>query len=198
MGLQVPRTTFSRKTKTYLPTGEPVEFVGRGAVTAEHIAAAAKLIAVQPCADAVGQRADEITGTGELQRSVNGVGIVHLGDKAYADIALDGCTELGEALEDRGDVCMEVARVEPADIHPVYAQRAALEVVDAQKDVDQRGLPCGANGGLTGGEGGDQGYGRTRAVVPDNGEGLARFDGQIDVAERQGVAFGVTKAEVPF
>lgn len=66
VGLQTPRTTFSRKTKTYLPAGEPVEFVGRGAVAAEHVAAAAKLITVQPCADAVGQRADEIYGAGEL------------------------------------------------------------------------------------------------------------------------------------
>ena len=51
---------------------------------------------------------------------------------------------------------MEVARVEPADVHSIHAQRAALEVVDAQKNIDQGGLPCEVGGRLTEREHGDQ------------------------------------------
>ncbi len=42
------------KTQTYLPAGESVELVGRGAV-AERVGAAAELVAVQSCTGPVGQ-----------------------------------------------------------------------------------------------------------------------------------------------
>ncbi len=93
---------------------------------------------------------------------------------------------------------MEVARIEPADIDAVHAQRTILEVVDAQEDIDQSGLPCGVNGRLAGGEIDGQVCGLTRTVVADDGEGLARFDGQIDVVERRDFTFEVVKTEVPF
>ena len=98
MGARRVRTGFTDATtvlmNTYLAAGEPVQLVGRGAVAAEHVAAAAKLIAVQPRADAFGQRSDEVCGAGEIECGVDGIGTVHLGDEPYAYIALDGRTEL--------------------------------------------------------------------------------------------------------
>src|SRR5262249_4145534 len=66
-------------------------------------------------------------------------------------------------LEDNSEMTPEIERVELAYIDPAQPDRTLLNVVEAEQEADERGLP--------------------RPGVADRGDRLARRDGEADVPE---------------
>ena len=96
---------------------------------------------------------------------------------AEADVLLDRAGEQERILQHDAEAAAQIVEIHVADVDAVDADRALLHVVEAQQQRDDRGL--------------------AGAGVADDGDGLAGFDGEGDVAENP-VGFVGACSDGPF
>src|SRR5262249_27623149 len=83
--------------------------------------------------------------------------------RAEADVAFDGAGEEERVLQNHAKAPAEVVELQLADIDPVNANCAFLDVIKAHEQGDDGGF--------------------SRAGMADNGNGLAGFDGEGDITK---------------
>src|SRR6266852_8197215 len=120
-------------------------------------------------ADAFRERFDEIGEADFADGSFDGVAVDAGG--AEADVGFDGAGEEKGILEDDAELAAQVLEIDFADVDAVEQDLAALNVVEAEKERDERGL--------------------AGAGVADDGESLAGLDAERDVAEDPIVFAGI-------
>src|SRR5260370_5484954 len=112
-------------------------------------------------ADAFGERFDEIGETDFADGVLDGVA-VDVGS-AEADVGFDGAGEEEGVVKNDAEKAAQVLEIDFADVNAVEQDLAALNVVEAKEERDERGF--------------------AGAGVADNGEGLAGLDAEGDIAE---------------
>jgi len=107
--------------------------------------------------------------------------MVQIGNVAYTDIFGDGPIVFAETLKDCGGCAMQLCRFIATHINVVNEQLARVEVYYAGKNLPQGRLALAIGSvfervSCRGGE-------LTRAIIPNNGKGLPRFEGEAHVAQ---------------
>src|SRR5260370_1947474 len=111
--------------------------------------------------DAFGEGFDEIGKADFANGVLDGVA-VDVGS-AEANVCFDGAGEEEAVLKNDAEQAAEVLEIDFADVDAVEQDLAALDVIEAKKERDERGF--------------------AGAGVADNGEGLAGLDAEGDIAE---------------
>src|SRR5260221_12140031 len=123
--------------------------------------------------------------------------MVQIGNVAYTDIFGDGHIVFAETLKDCGGCAMQLCRFIATHVNVVDEQLARVEVYYAGKNLPQGrlALAIGSVKSIRASE--LEGGKLTRAIIPNNGKGLPRFEGEAYVAQSRFRASRINVRKIP-